>query len=71
MTEAQLRSAIEEAIEAVDFVAPITIQYCAAVRDALRARAHGAELDVYFRQSELVVEARLGKRKVLFRLPLV
>lgn len=60
MTPAQLRTAIEAALGAVPFTPPLGLAFCVAVRDALRALAPVAQLDVYHRRNELVVEAREG-----------
>ena len=63
-----MRHAIEAGVAAVSFEAPITIEYCAAVRDAIRPLIAEAKLCVYWTgdrsgPKELVVEARLETAK--------
>lgn len=71
MTPSEVRSAIEAAIGAVPFEPPVSLEYCAAVRDVLRAALPGAHIDAYHRFVELVVEVHLGDLRCLVATPLV
>lgn len=63
MTPAQLRQAIGEALTAVPFTPPLSLDYCAKAMAALHARLPGVVLevnDVGGKHTTLRVEARDG-----------
>lgn len=55
-----LRLAVERLFNTLPFEPPITEQYCARLRDALRpCLPKDTLLDVFHRHTEIVVEARI------------
>lgn len=71
MTHEEVQTAIETALGTVVFEPPVSVEYCAAVRDVLRPALPGATLDVFHRHRELEVQARLGAVTCVVTLPLV
>lgn len=70
MTVELMRNAIQETLNVVPFTG-LNVAYCTAVRDALRPKMPGAQVDVYFRPRELTVETWLGSMhaNVTLKLP--
>jgi hypothetical protein len=73
MTVAEVNVAIETTLAQVEFEPPVTVDYCARVRNVLRSMLPpDARIDVSFhRKDELVVEVRMGARMVAAVFPLV
>lgn len=83
MTHAELRAAVEAAVDAVNFTPPVSAAYCKAVYDELGRRVPGAVRDVYHafqdlpgtrradseRPQEVRIEARVGLVLVRLALP--
>lgn len=67
----RVREAVESALGSVPFDPPISVEYCAAVRDAIRAALPSASIDVFHRLTELVVDVRVGDVTYATVVPLV
>lgn len=73
MTVAEVNVAIETAMGQVEFDPPVSVAYCAKVREVLRSLLPvDARVEVSFhRKDELVVEVRQGAGMVAAVFPLV
>lgn len=83
MTHDELRTAVEAAVDAVDFAPPVSVAYCQAVYAELGRRVPGAVRDVHHafqdlpgtrrpdneRPQEVRIEARVGLVLVRLALP--
>lgn len=72
MTTSELRSAVEAAIDSVDFEPPPTVAYCQAVYVAINARLPpSAIVDVMHREVEVAIDVRVDDQHVEMTLPAV
>lgn len=69
MTYADLHQHVEAVLGEVDFEPPVSVAYCQAVYNALKAQVPDAKVDAYHRHTEVVVEARLGAVRVSVVVP--
>lgn len=60
MTEPVMRDVIQVSLNTVTFTG-LTVDYCTALRDAIRPQLPGVVLEAFYRGRELVVDARHGK----------